>query len=45
MLGQDVMRVVGDAAVGLSHAELDVTDAAAVREALAGAELVINCAA
>jgi dTDP-4-dehydrorhamnose reductase len=43
MLGQDVVRVSG--APGLSHAELDVTDAGAVREALTGAELVINCAA
>jgi dTDP-4-dehydrorhamnose reductase len=43
MLGQDVVRVSGGA--GLSRAELDVTDAAAVREALAGADLVINCAA
>jgi dTDP-4-dehydrorhamnose reductase len=45
MLGQDVMRVAGSGAVGLTHAELDVTDAAAVREALARAEVVINCAA
>jgi dTDP-4-dehydrorhamnose reductase len=45
MLGQDVMRVAGDNVVGLSHRELDVADAAAVREALGGADLVINCAA
>lgn len=45
MLGQDVMRAAGGDAVGYTHAELDVTDAAAVREALADAELVINCAA
>jgi dTDP-4-dehydrorhamnose reductase len=44
MLGQDVMRAAGDGAVGLTHAELDVTDAAAAAEALAGAT-VINCAA
>jgi dTDP-4-dehydrorhamnose reductase len=44
MLGQDVVRASGGAAVSLTHAELDVTDAAAVREALAGAA-VINCAA
>jgi len=44
MLGQDVMRVAGERAVGFTHAELDVTDAAAVREALGGAT-VINCAA
>src|SRR5919205_3946693 len=44
MLGQDVMRVAGDRAVGLTHSELDVTDRAAVAETLAGAT-VINCAA
>jgi dTDP-4-dehydrorhamnose reductase len=43
MLGQDVVRASGG--VGLSRSELDVTDAAAVREAVAGAELVVNCAA
>ena len=44
MLGQDIVRAAGGAAVALTHAELDVTDAAAVRDALAGAT-VINCAA
>jgi len=44
MLGQDIVRASGGAAVPLTRAELDVTDAAAVREALAGAT-VINCAA
>ena len=44
MLGRDVMRAAGGDAVGLTRAELDVTDAAAVRDALAGA-IVINCAA
>jgi dTDP-4-dehydrorhamnose reductase len=43
MLGQDVVRASGG--LGLSRSELDVTDAAAVREAVGGAELVINCAA
>jgi dTDP-4-dehydrorhamnose reductase len=43
MLGQDVVRASGGH--GLSRAELDVTDAAAVREALSGADFVINCAA
>ena len=43
MLGQDVMRAAGDRGVGLTHAELDVTDAGAVADALAGAT-VINCA-
>jgi dTDP-4-dehydrorhamnose reductase len=45
MLGQDVMRAAGSGAVGLAHADLDVTDAAAVRDALSGADVVINCAA
>jgi dTDP-4-dehydrorhamnose reductase len=45
MLGQDVMRAAGADAVGYTRAELDVTDAEAVRDALAGAELAINCAA
>ena len=43
MLGQDVMRAAGAGAVGLTHAELDVTDASAVRETLAGS-VVVNCA-
>ena len=43
MLGQDVVRVAN--AVGYSRAELDVTDAAAVREAIGSDDLVINCAA
>jgi dTDP-4-dehydrorhamnose reductase len=45
MLGQDVMRAACGAAVGFSHGELDVADHAAVRQALAGADLVVNCAA
>jgi dTDP-4-dehydrorhamnose reductase len=44
MLGRDTVRAAGGAAVALTHADLDVTDAAAAREALAGAT-VINCAA
>jgi dTDP-4-dehydrorhamnose reductase len=44
MLGQDVMRAAGGDAVGLTHAELDVTDSAAVRDTLSGTT-VINCAA
>ena len=43
MLGQDVVRAAG--AVGYTRAELDVTDAAAVRDALGPDDLVINCAA
>jgi dTDP-4-dehydrorhamnose reductase len=45
MLGQDVVRAAGDEVVAYSRAELDVTDAAAVRETLAGVDLAINCAA
>ena len=44
MLGQDIVRAAGGAAVALTHADLDVTDGAAVHGALAGAT-VINCAA
>jgi dTDP-4-dehydrorhamnose reductase len=44
MLGQDVVRALGERGVGLTRAELDVTDAAAVAAALGGAT-VINCAA
>jgi dTDP-4-dehydrorhamnose reductase len=44
MLGQDVMRAAGDRGVGLTHGDLDVTDAPAVADALGGAT-VINCAA
>jgi dTDP-4-dehydrorhamnose reductase len=45
MLGQDVVQAAGGDAIGLAHGDLDVTDASAVRDALAGADLVINCAA
>ena len=45
MLGQDVVSAAGDGAVALSRADLDVTDAGAAREALDGADVVINCAA
>jgi len=44
MLGQEVLSAAGDRGVGLTHADLDVTDAAAVADALRGAT-VINCAA
>ncbi len=44
MLGQDIVRAAGADVVALTRADLDVTDADAAREALAGAT-VINCAA
>jgi dTDP-4-dehydrorhamnose reductase len=43
MLGQDVARVSGG--VALPRAELDVTDRAAVRDAIGPDDLVFNCAA
>ncbi|MFD3679029.1 dTDP-4-dehydrorhamnose reductase [Streptomyces sp. NPDC058613] len=48
MLGQDVLSELKDAgaeAVGLSRADLDITDPAAVRAAVEGAAVVVNCAA
>jgi dTDP-4-dehydrorhamnose reductase len=50
MLGIDLCsaaRAAGHDAIGLAHAELDITDAAAVGEAVSAAEpeVVINCAA
>jgi dTDP-4-dehydrorhamnose reductase len=44
MLGRDVVRAAGERVVGLTRTELDVTDRAAVQEALRGAT-VVNCAA
>ena len=44
MLGQDIVRAAGNDAVALTRADLDVMDADAVRERLAG-RTVINCAA
>jgi dTDP-4-dehydrorhamnose reductase len=43
MLGQEVVRATG--AEALTRAELDVTDARAVSEAIGPGDLVINCAA
>jgi dTDP-4-dehydrorhamnose reductase len=46
MLGQDVLRAAEERTpVGLSRAELDVTDRAAVRAAIGPGDVVINCAA
>lgn len=45
MLGRAVVEAAGESAVAFTHAELDVTDASAVKEALAGFRTVINCAA
>jgi dTDP-4-dehydrorhamnose reductase len=48
MLGRDVVAAAGDAGhrvVALTRADLDITDAAAVRAAVGGADAVINCAA
>jgi len=48
MLGQDVVTRLGREdveVVALSRAELDVTDHAAARRALVGADVVVNCAA
>ncbi len=46
MLGADLRRVLaGRDVTALTRAELDITDAAAVRAAVAGADVVINAAA
>ena len=45
MLGQDVMRLAGSDALGLTRADLDVTDRDAVRAAIGPDDVVINCAA
>ncbi|MFE2476168.1 dTDP-4-dehydrorhamnose reductase [Streptomyces sp. NPDC059389] len=48
MLGQDVLaelKSAGIEAVGLRRADLDVTDPAAVRAAVEGVTVVVNCAA
>jgi dTDP-4-dehydrorhamnose reductase len=46
MLGQDVMSVAEDRSpVGLTHADLDVTDRDAVHAAIGADNVVINCAA
>lgn len=46
MLGHDVLAALnGRDVAALTRAELDVTDLAAVRDALATADVVVNCAA
>jgi dTDP-4-dehydrorhamnose reductase len=45
MLGQDVMRLAGPDALGLTRADLDVTDREAVHAAIDPGDVVINCAA
>ena len=45
VVGQDVVRAAGSDAVALTRSDLDVTDASAVRDALADAEVVVNCSA
>lgn len=46
MLGQDVLKVLEDyGPTSFSRSELDITDRAAVTEALRGFDVVINCAA
>nr|URZ86315.1 dTDP-4-dehydrorhamnose reductase [Streptomyces sp. KIB-H483] len=48
MLGQDVLAVLKDSgteAAGLGRADLDITDPAAVRAAVEGVAVVVNCAA
>ena len=48
MLGQDVLAAAADAGhqvTGVGRSDLDVTDAAATRDAVAGYDVVVNCAA
>lgn len=46
MLGQDVQKALaGRTVIAKDRTELDITDAAAVAEALKGVDVVINCAA
>jgi dTDP-4-dehydrorhamnose reductase len=45
MLGTALVAATGDNAVAFSHADVDVTDRAAVKDALGIAHTVINCAA
>ena len=46
MLGRDVTDVLANREVrALQRGDLDITDARAVRDAVAGADVVVNCAA
>ena len=46
MLGHDLLRTLhGRDAVGLARRDVDITDEAAVLDAVAGADVVVNCAA
>ncbi|WP_279628685.1 dTDP-4-dehydrorhamnose reductase [Streptomyces subrutilus] len=48
MLGQDLLAVLKDSGIdarGLGRADLDITDPAAVRAAVEGVAVVVNCAA
>jgi dTDP-4-dehydrorhamnose reductase len=45
MLGQDLMRLAGPDALGLTRADLDVTDREAVGAVIGPDDVVINCAA
>ncbi|KJK56739.1 dTDP-4-dehydrorhamnose reductase [Saccharothrix sp. ST-888] len=46
MLGRDLLEVLaGDQVTALDRAALDITDAGAVRAAVAGHDVVVNCAA
>jgi len=46
MLGRELQTALGDSAVtAATRAELDITDAAAATEAVAGHDVVVNCAA
>jgi dTDP-4-dehydrorhamnose reductase len=45
MLGTDLRRILGRGTEAPTSAELDIRDAAAVRDAVAGADVVVNAAA
>jgi dTDP-4-dehydrorhamnose reductase len=45
MLGREVVGLLGSSVTALSRADLDITDASAVAAAVAGHDVVVNCAA